>query len=159
SCRRWMAVDMALDPDSVDRILNEVGQQFLPKKINRKLLAIDIAAAVDFYQGYDNESNKGLRTERRKLAVQIAKYSEELSPLLADPTHVNWAKGRLGAPFLSQEIDSGLPSFQVLTAGIRELSAVAERAARSQIGKASLREHLELTPLMQLLGCDLMQVY
>jgi hypothetical protein len=150
---------MALDRDSVDRILSEVGKQFLPKKINRELLAKDIAAAADFYRGLDNESNKGLRTERRKLALQITKCCEELLQLLADPKHVKWARRRLGAPFLSEGTDSELPSFHVLTAGLRELRAVAERAARSQAGKSPLREHLELTPLMRLLGCDLVQIY
>jgi hypothetical protein len=157
---------MALDDGSIDRILNHVGEKFFPKKLKRRELLTKLRGAVDFYRGYDNESRKGVRTERRKLAKEIAKSAGGLSTLLEDPKHADWVSRRLGTAFLcpppggklGSDIEE-LPSLRTLIAGIRELESVADRASRAQTGKSSSRELLEVSPLMHLLGCDLARIY
>lgn len=165
-----MAVEMT-DLDRVDRILAKVGDRFLPNKINRRLLANDIIAALDFYSGCRNESRKSVSTERRKLAADIAKTAGELSRLLENAKHGKWAQRRLAIAFPHplHGGDLGEPSFGALASGIRELKFFAERvAARSEPGNSLVRGHLKrarpdlalgVTPLMWLLGGDLVQIY
>jgi hypothetical protein len=170
-----MAVVMALDDEGINRILAEVGQSFLPAQVDRISLRLDIEHVWDFYRGYNRETGKGLRGERYKLVLKISKCADELLRLLDDPKNAEWLCKRLGQAFPIREGNpvtetiwdtdpNGLPinfrrvadplrrhdesSFPGLKAGLVNLSDVAARVARSQTGQSSMREVLQITPLM-----------
>lgn len=177
---------MTLDDEGIGRILAEVGQPFVPEQVDRISLRLDIEHVWDSYRGYDRESGKGLRSKRHKLVLKISKCADELLHLLDDPKDAEWVRKRLGQAFpicegspVTETIwdtdPNGLPinfrrvadplrqhdesSFPGLKAGLVNLSDVAARVARSQTGQSSMREVLQITPLMWLVGHDLAAIY
>lgn len=177
---------MALDDEGIDRILAEVGQRFLPAQVDRNSLRRDIEHAWDSYRGEDRNSDRGLRKKHHKLTLKISECADKLFRLLDDPKDAEWVRRRLGQAFpicegspvteaISDPGPDGSPcnfrciadplrrhdepSFHGLKAGLFNLRDVAARVARSQEGKSSMRQVLEMTPLMWLAGHDLATVY
>ena len=126
---------MMLDDSGIERILGKIGQVVVPETLDRNELQRDILAALDFYQGYLRNSQKGRRTERRKAAKEIGECADRLRQLLTENTTMIRSRLRAGL-------------FPVLLRALQQLRSAATNAERSQADVSSIREVLELSPLM-----------
>lgn len=138
---------MALSDKSLERILCAVGTEYMPIKIDRSALKVDID---DTWHDYSNEASLGLRRERHKQGLKTSKLTGELLKLLEDQKHGEW---------LRRQIRFSNAAFAELKVALMSLGSIGEMVARQQKQKSSIREVFRLTPLEWLVGLGLAEVY
>jgi hypothetical protein len=73
---------LCLGDEGVAEVLKCVGSNDTPGRLDREELRNDINAALDFYHGYEAESSKGRRTQKRRYAEKLGNAAQELSNAL-----------------------------------------------------------------------------